>query len=101
MAVKREDLSCLEKFDEDSVLEVLRSRYANDEIYVSTDKKVIIQCCWCRMYTEPKSNMRKFSSNQNLSTIMSLMIYNKITLPYSRTGTRMSMHFLMFYPWLT
>lgn len=39
MAVKREDLSCLEKFDADSVLEVLRSRYANDEIYVSTDKK--------------------------------------------------------------
>ncbi|XP_063420547.1 unconventional myosin-Ia-like [Mytilus trossulus] len=35
MAVKREDLSCLEKFDADSVLEVLRSRYANDEIYTN------------------------------------------------------------------
>ncbi|XP_052090867.1 uncharacterized protein LOC127727790 [Mytilus californianus] len=35
MAVKRDDLSCLEKFDEGSVLEVLRSRYAKDEIYTN------------------------------------------------------------------
>ncbi|CAC5369431.1 CHS1 [Mytilus coruscus] len=35
MAVKREDLSCLEKFDEGSVLEVLRSRYAQEEIYTN------------------------------------------------------------------
>ncbi|CAC5381736.1 CHS1 [Mytilus coruscus] len=35
MAFKREDLSCLEKFDDDSVLEVLRSRYANDDIYTN------------------------------------------------------------------
>ncbi|VDI08202.1 chitin synthase [Mytilus galloprovincialis] len=35
MAVKRDDLSCLENFDEDSVLEVLRSRYAQDTIYTN------------------------------------------------------------------
>ncbi|VDH96255.1 Hypothetical predicted protein [Mytilus galloprovincialis] len=41
MAVKREDLSCLEKFDEDSVLEVLRSRYANDDIYTNCGEIVL------------------------------------------------------------
>lgn len=40
MAVKRDDLSCLENFDEDSVLEVLRSRYAQDTIYVSIDNRI-------------------------------------------------------------
>ncbi|XP_063420548.1 myosin-IIIb-like [Mytilus trossulus] len=35
MAVKRDDLSCLEHFDEDSVLEVLRSRYAQDKIFTN------------------------------------------------------------------
>lgn len=53
MAVKREDLSCLEKFDADSVLEVLRSRYANDEIYVSTDKKKHSIFFKVKLFTEP------------------------------------------------
>ncbi|CAG2185861.1 Chitin synthase,Chitin synthase chs-2,Chitin synthase chs-1 [Mytilus edulis] len=57
MAVKIDDLSCLENFDEDSVLEVLRSRYAQDTIYTN--------CCEILLAVNPYKTLPIFDDENH------------------------------------
>lgn len=45
------------------------------------------------------SNIYGGKINSEKTTIYSLIIYSKITIPFSRTGTQSIMYFCMLLPW--